>query len=69
MRRPVILLAIVLVALLGAMAAAPLLEQAPRLRTQNAPGHFDSARAKARLAFILGDQRLNDVVLAREIVE
>jgi hypothetical protein len=39
------------------MAATPLLEQAPELRPTNAPGQFDALRAKARLTYILGDQR------------
>lgn len=50
-------LALLLIALLGAMAATPLLEQPPPLRSQSAPGQFDVVRAKARLALILGDQR------------
>ncbi|HET7606782.1 MAG TPA: M28 family peptidase [Sphingomicrobium sp.] len=57
MRRATVLLAIVMLALLGAMAAAPLLTQPPPLRTENADGQFDARRAKARLALILGDQR------------
>jgi hypothetical protein len=57
MRRSVILLAILFVALLGAMAASPLLVQPPPLRTHDVPGQFDATRAKARLAFLLGDQR------------
>lgn len=57
MRRPVILLAIVFLALLGAMAVAPLLDQPPPLREHNAPEQFDAVRAKARLAAILGDER------------
>jgi hypothetical protein len=57
MRKPIVILALVLVALLGAMAAKGLLEQPPALRSQSAPGEFDAARAKARLAVILGDQR------------
>lgn len=57
MRRSVFLLAILFAALLGAMAAAPLLEQAPALRASSSPGQFNAAEAKARLAFILGDQR------------
>jgi len=57
MRRPTFLLGIVFVLFLGAMAAAPLLEQPPALRTHNAAGQFDAVRAKARLATILGDQR------------
>jgi hypothetical protein len=57
MRRPVILLAFTLVALLGALAAKGLLVQPTPLRAQSAPGEFDAARAKQRLAAILGDQR------------
>jgi hypothetical protein len=57
MRRPVILLALVLAAILGAMAAKSLLVQPPALRASNAPGQFDAKRAKGRLAYILGDQR------------
>ena len=57
MLRATAFLGILLVLLLGAMAAAPVLEQPPPLRTHNAQGQFDAARAKARLAFILGDQR------------
>jgi hypothetical protein len=57
MRRPLILLAILFLVLLGAMAATPLLTRAPSLRTHPIPGEFDAVRAKQRLAFILGDQR------------
>src|SRR5437016_1350293 len=57
MRRPTLLLAVVLLALLGAMAAKSLLIQPPSLRAQSAAGEFDARRAKARLSFILGDQR------------
>lgn len=57
MRKGGLWLALVLVALLGVMAADGLLEQPPPLRTHSSPGQFDAARAKARLAFILGDQR------------
>lgn len=57
MRRPIVMLALVLVALLGALAAKGLLVQPPPLRAHNAPGEFDAVRAKARLAAILGDQR------------
>ncbi|HEY6049426.1 MAG TPA: M20/M25/M40 family metallo-hydrolase [Sphingomicrobium sp.] len=74
MRRSVILLGAVLVALLGAMAAAGLLVQPPPLRSHSAAGQFDAPRAKARLAFILGDQRphpadtaADDLVRARLI--
>jgi hypothetical protein len=57
MRRPTLLLGILLLLLLGAMAAAPLLEQPPRLRAHNGPTQFDALRAKERLAAILGDQQ------------
>jgi hypothetical protein len=51
-------LALLFIALLGAMAATPLLEQAPmRVATPGSSGEFDELRAKARLAAILGDQR------------
>ena len=50
-------LTLLFVALLGAMAATPLLEQPPALRHQSAAGQFEAQRAKARLARILGDQR------------
>jgi hypothetical protein len=55
MRRPVVLLALVFVAILAAMAAAPLLVQPPPLRTANAPDQFDAVRAKARLGFLIRD--------------
>jgi hypothetical protein len=57
MRRATVLLAIVMLALLGAMAAAPLLTEPPPLRAESAAGQFDARLAKARLAFILRDQR------------
>lgn len=57
MRKPIILLAILLLAILAAMAAKGLPEQPPPLRAHNAAGEFDARRAKARLAFVLGDQR------------
>jgi hypothetical protein len=57
MLRATVFLGIFLALLLAAMAAAPLLEQPPALRTHNGQGQFDARRAKARLAFILGDQR------------
>ena len=76
MRRPVILLALVLVALLAAMAAKSLLVQPPALRSANAHGQFDAARAKERLAYILGDQQphpsdtdASDIVRARLIAQ
>jgi len=57
MRKEVCWLALLLIALLGAMAVTDQLEQPPALRSQSAPGEFDSTRAKLRLAFILGDQQ------------
>ena len=57
MRKPILILALVLLALLGAMAAKAWLIDPPPLRSHNASGEFDAARAKARLAFVLGDQR------------
>ena len=56
MRRSTLLLTLVLLALLGGMAAKSLLVQPPPLRADNASGQFDAARAKARLAAILGDE-------------
>jgi hypothetical protein len=51
-------LALLFVALLGAMVLTPMLEQPPqRVATPAASGEFNELRAKARLAFILGDQR------------
>lgn len=76
MRRSTLLLALLLLALLGAMAAKSLLAQAPPLRERSAAGEFDAGRAKARLAFIVGDQRphpadtaANDAVRARLIAQ
>ena len=76
MRRPTLLLLLVLVALLGAMAAKGLLIQPPPLRAQPAAGTFDAVRAKERLAYILGDQRphpsdteASDLVRARLIAQ
>ncbi len=57
MRRPILLLAVVLLAILGALALAPRLSAPPPLRTGAAAGSFDAARAKARLGVLLGDQR------------
>ena len=72
MRRPTLLLTLVLLALIGAMAAKSLLIQIPPVRAQPGPGKFDANRAKARLAAILGDQQphptdtpANDLVRAR----
>ena len=50
-------LALVFFALLGALAATPLLEQPPAPRTRSHASEFDTPRARMRLAFVLGDQR------------
>lgn len=57
MRRPTILLALLLVGLLALMGSKSWLAEAPALRAHNAAGQFDASRARSRLAFILGDQR------------
>ena len=57
MRRPSLLLALVLLALIGAMAAKSILVALPEVRAHDAPDQFDAERAAGRLAFILGDQR------------
>lgn len=49
--------ALIFFALLGVLAATPLLEQPPALRMRSQAGQFDAPSAKARLAFVLGDQR------------
>lgn len=55
MRRPILLLALVMLALLGALALTPRLSAPPPLR--DTPSGFDATRAKARLALLLGDQQ------------
>jgi hypothetical protein len=57
MRRPTLVLLMTLLALLGAMAAKSLLVAPPPLRPHASPGQFDAPAAKARLAFVLGNQR------------
>jgi hypothetical protein len=57
MRKESWLLALLFLALFGALAAKNSLEQAPSLRAQDSPGEFNAIRAKARVATILGDQR------------
>ena len=57
MRRPIFLLTAVLIALLGAMAFKALLVAPPSVRAQPKAGEFDTNRAKARLAYVLGDQQ------------
>ena len=56
MRRPTLLLTLVLLALLGATSAKSLLVQIPPARAQSATDEFDANRAKARLAVVLGDE-------------
>jgi len=57
MRKPILLLAVLMLAVLGAMAAKAWLLELPPVRAHNAAGQFDAERAAGRLAFILGDQR------------
>ncbi len=57
MRKPILLIALLLAALLGAMAATSLLVPVPEVRTQATPSQFNEMRARARLARILGDQQ------------
>src|SRR3954465_14440214 len=77
MRRPTILLALILVALLYGTAATSLLVGTPP-EAADPPGNaeFDEVRAQARLAAILGDQRphpadstANDQVRARIVAQ
>ncbi len=76
MQRSIILFALVLLGLLGLMAAKSWLIEPPLQRYHNAPDQFDAQEAKARLAAILGDQRphpsdtqANDEVRARLIAQ
>ncbi|MBA3578315.1 MAG: M20/M25/M40 family metallo-hydrolase, partial [Sphingomonas sp.] len=55
--RPTLLLSALLVALLAGLTATALLIQPPPVRSEAKAGQFDAARAKARLAAILGDER------------
>lgn len=57
MRKTLVWLALLVAALLAALDAAPLLTQLGPVRTHSAPGQFDAVRAKARLAFLLADER------------
>ena len=57
MRRSIVGLALVLLVLLGAMAAKSLLIALPPVRAHNGPGEFDAERAAGRLGFLLGDER------------
>ena len=76
MRKPILLIALLLVALLGAMAATSRLVPVPEVRTEAAPSQFNVERARDRLARILGDQRphpadtaANDAVRERLLAE
>ena len=60
MRRPILLLALVVAALLGAMAAKSWLIELPPVRAP-AAGSFDAERAAARLGFVLDTQRPHPV--------
>ena len=55
--RAILLFSALLLALLAALAATPLLTQPPALRTSSAAGEFDAERAKGRLALVLGSER------------
>ena len=57
MRRPILWLALLVVALLGAMAAKSWLIELSPVRAGNVVGQFSAERAADRLAFVLGDQR------------
>ena len=76
MRKESCWLVLLLVTLLGAMAAKSLLVQPPPLRAHSAGGEFDANRAKERLAYILGEQAphpsdtvASDLVRARLIAQ
>jgi hypothetical protein len=57
MRKAVVCLALLFVAVIALMGAKSLLVEVPPVRAHSAAGEFDAQRAKARLTFILGDQR------------
>lgn len=57
MRKPILLIAVLLAALLGAMAATSLLVPVPEVRTEADPSQFNAMRARVRLARILGDEQ------------
>ena len=61
MRRDTVLAFAFILLVLAALAAKSMLVSVPPLRAHNAPGEFDAARAKARLAMVLGDQRPHPV--------
>jgi hypothetical protein len=57
MRSETLLALGVVILILAALVAKSVLLSVPPVRTNNAPDQFDAVRAKARLAYILGDQR------------
>ena len=57
MKRKAILLLVIVAGLLAAMTGTARLTDPPPLRGSTAAGQFDSVRAKAALALLLGDQR------------
>jgi hypothetical protein len=76
MRRSIFLFALLLVGLIGAMAAKSRLIEPPPLRYHNDGGQFVADRAAARLADILGNQRphpsdttADDAVRARLVAQ
>ena len=76
MRRATLIACAVIVLVLAALAAKSLLVSTPPLRALNAPGEFHAEGAKARLAWILGDQRphpadsaADDMVRARLVAQ
>ena len=76
MRKPTLVLALLLLALLGAVAATSLLVPVPEVRESSSRSEFNIARARERLARILGDERphpadslANDAVRERLLAE
>ena len=76
MKRPALLLAILLLLMLGLLAFKGRLLALPNVRSEARAGEFDTARAIGRLQRILGDQRphpadsaANDAVRARLVAE
>ena len=57
MRKPPLLIALLLLALLGAMAVKSLLVPVPEARTATSASEFNESRARERLGRILGDQQ------------
>jgi hypothetical protein len=57
MRKSILMLALLMLALLGAMAAKSLLVPVPEVRAVTSPSEFSELRARDRLGRILGDQR------------